>query len=106
MADHANLYTHMQIRTVIPCKEQLLNRYDYEFVEAWPADTLAIIPAPDAGGSMLTIPEGVYKRNGLWAEVEDELANYADMEASEYSGSSSESSCVPSQLESAVLSRR
>jgi len=92
LADHASLYMEVQIRTVSRCKEQLLNRYDYEYVEAWPTDTLAITPAPSAGSSMPSILEGVFRRNGLWAQVEDELVGHADMEPSEYSDASSVSS--------------
>jgi hypothetical protein len=40
LADHAELCRHMQIRTVIPCKAQLLNRHAYEMVEVWPQDTV------------------------------------------------------------------
>ena len=96
LADHADLYQNMQIRTVIPCKEQLLNRYNYAMVEAWPLDTLSIVPsaAPAGSGYLDSIPEGVYRRNGLWAQVEDELVGHADMEPSEYSDASSVSSRI------------
>ena len=59
LADHADLYRNMQIEKVIPCKEQLHNRYDYEMVEAWPLDTLSIVPAAVESGLMPSIPEGV-----------------------------------------------
>ena len=46
LAPHSTLYKDMQIRPVIPCKEQLLNRYASEMmVEAWPLDTLSIVPS-------------------------------------------------------------
>ena len=92
LAEHWNLYTNLQIRTIIPCKEQLLNRYAYEMVEAWPTDTLAIIPSANAGSAMPSIPEGAFRRNGLWAQVDDEIVDQADMAASEYSDASSVSS--------------
>ena len=106
LAEHSNLRTKMGIQTVVPCKEQLLNRYDYEYVEAWPTDTLAIVPAPDTGGSMPSIPEGVDRRNGVWVLVEDELANYADMEAEEFTNSELESSSSSSVIVSAVSRQR
>ena len=89
LAEHASLYANMQIRTVIPCKEQLLNRYDYEMVEAWPQDTLSIVPAAAETGQMPSIPEGVFWRNGPWAHAQEEVVEQADMEAEEYSSSSS-----------------
>ena len=45
LAPHSKLYKNFNLRTVIPCKEQLLNRYAYEMVEAWPQDTLSIVPS-------------------------------------------------------------
>ena len=89
LADHADLHRNMQIQTVVPCKEQLLNRYDYEMVEAWPLDTLSIVPAAAESGLMPSIPEGVSWRNGLWAQVDEEIVEQADMDPEEYSDSSS-----------------
>ena len=91
LADHAELYRSMEIRTVIPCKEQLLNRYAYEMVEAWPVDTLSIVPAAATAepGQLQSILEGVFRRNGLWAQAEDEIIDQADIEAEEYSDASS-----------------
>jgi hypothetical protein len=68
LADHSDLYRHLNIRTVIPCKEQLLNRYAYNMVEAWPLDTLSIVPSAASAGTgyLDSSPEGVYRRNGLW----------------------------------------
>ena len=59
-------------------------------VEAWPVDTLSIVPAATAEpGQLQSIPEGVFRRNGLWAQAEDEIIDQADMEAEEYSDVSS-----------------
>ena len=74
LAEHALLYRSLQVRTVIPCKEQLLNRYTNNDVEAWPLDTLTIVPDAPESHAMPSIPEGVARRNGLWLDVEDELA--------------------------------
>ena len=62
-------------------------------VEAWPLDTLSIVPAAATAdpGQLQSIPEGVLQRNGLWARAEEEIIDQADMEAEEYSGASSES---------------
>jgi hypothetical protein len=91
LAPHSTLYRDLQIRSVIPCKEQLLNRYASEMVEAWPLDALTIAPSATALGpnQLRSIPEGVYQRNGLWARVDDEVADTADMEAEEFSESGS-----------------
>ena len=77
----------LQISSVIPCKEQLHYRYTYEMVEAWPLDALTIAPSAATLGpnQLRSIPEGVYQRNGLWARVDDEIADTADMEAQEFS---------------------
>ena len=94
LADQAELDRSMQIRKVIPCKEQLLNRYAYEMVEAWPVDTLSIVPAATAEpGQLQSIPEGVFRRSGLWAQAEDEIVDEAGMEAEEHSDLSSVSDC-------------
>ena len=91
LAPHSMLYDKMKIRTVIPCKEQLLNRYASDMVEAWPLDARAVVPAAAATGSsqLASIPEGVHRRNGLWARVDDEIVDTADMEAEENSDSGS-----------------
>ena len=91
LAPHSTLYKDLQIRSVIPCKEQLLNRYASEMVEAWPLDTLSIVPSATTSGSnqLRSIPEGVCQRNGLWARVDDEIVESADMEAEEFSESGS-----------------
>jgi len=101
LAEHADLYRCMKIRTVIPCKEQLLNRYTYDMVEAWPLDTLLVIPGPppSASSGLSSIPEGVFQRNGVWLQVEDELVDRADMVAEEYSDASQ----VSSRLERAGI---
>ena len=79
LAPHSTLYRDFGLRTVIPCKEQILKRYASEKVEAWPLDALTIVPAPSATSSHLgSIPEGVSRRNGLWAPVDDEVAENAD----------------------------
>ena len=61
LASHSTLYRDFHLRTVTPCKEQLLNRYTSETVEAWPLDALTIVPAASlAISSQLgPIPEGV-----------------------------------------------
>ena len=65
LAPHSKLYKNFNLRTVIPCKEQLRNRYTSEIVEAWPLDALTIAPASSTASSHLgTIPEGVGRRNG------------------------------------------
>ena len=84
LAEHAILYTGLKVKTVIPCKEQLLNRYTNEWVEAWPLDTLTVVPAASASSAMPSIPEGVFERNGLWLNVDDELVERADMMAEDY----------------------
>ena len=61
------------VHTVIPCKEQLYNRYDYPMVQAWPADTLAVTQAT---GELSPIPEGVDNRNGVWSTVEELLQEW------------------------------
>ena len=60
-------------------------------VEAWPLDTLSIVPAAATSdpGQLRSIPEGVSQRNGLWARVDDEIVEHADMEAEEFSDASS-----------------
>ena len=60
-------------------------------VEAWPLDTLSAIPGPPpiASSGLSSIPEGVFQRNGVWLQVEDELVDHADMEAEEYSDAAS-----------------
>ena len=79
LAPHSRLYQDFNLRTVIPCKEQLLNRYASRTVEAWPMDALTIAPRATAQPSHLeTIPEGVDRRNGVWASVDDEVSWYAD----------------------------
>jgi hypothetical protein len=79
LAPHSSLYKDFRLRMVIPCKEQLLNRYASERVEAWPLDALMIVPAAQAAsGHFGSIPEGVSRRNGLWAPVDDEIAENAD----------------------------
>ena len=56
-----------------------MNRYTSSTVEAWPLDALTIAPATSASSSHLgTIPEGVGRRNGLWALVDDEMSRDAD----------------------------
>ena len=75
LAPHSRLYQDFNLRTVIPCKEQLLNRYASRTVEAWPIDALTIAPKATAQPSHLeTIPEGVGRRNGVWASVDDEVS--------------------------------
>ena len=84
LAEHAILYTGLKVKTVIPCKEQLLNRYTNEWVEAWPLDTLTVVPSASASSGMPSIPEGVSARNGLWLNVDDELVERSDMIAEDY----------------------
>ena len=91
LAPHSKLDKDFNLRTVIPCKEQLLNRYTSDIVEAWPLDALTIVPAPSASSSHLrTIPEGVGKRNGLWAPVDDEISRDADRAEDECRADSSD----------------
>ena len=52
-------------------------------VEAWPLDALSIVPA--TAPALESIPESVYKRNGLWAQADDELALHSERDPSEYS---------------------
>ena len=84
LAEHAILYTGLKVKTVIPCKEQLLNRYTSEYVEAWPLDTLTVVPIEHEYRGMPSIPEGVSNRNGLWLNVDDELVETSDLVAEDY----------------------
>ena len=63
-----------------------MNRHASETVEAWPLDALTIVPAASLAipTQLGPIPEGVSRRNGLWAPVDDEIEN-AEMEEEEYS---------------------
>jgi len=56
--------------------------------EAWPLDALSIVPS--TAPALESIPEGVYKRNGLWAQADDELALHSERDASEYSSAGCE----------------
>ena len=79
LAAHSRLRQVFNLRTVIPCKEQLLNRYTSKTVEAWPLDALVIAPATSPPSTTLgPIPEGVGKRNGVWATADDETSWGAD----------------------------
>ena len=79
LAPHSSLYRDFGLRTVIPCKEQLLNRYASSTVEAWPIDARTTAPTATAQPSHLeTIPEGVGRRNGVWVSVDDEVSWHAD----------------------------
>jgi hypothetical protein len=79
LAPHSKLYQDFNLRTVIPCKEQLLNWYTSRTVDSWPLDALTIAPKTSAPPSHLgTIPEGVGRRNGVWAPVDDEVSWNAD----------------------------
>jgi hypothetical protein len=79
LAAHSILHQTYNLRTVIPCKEQLLNRYTSETVEAWPIDALVIAPAIPPPTTVLgPIPEGVCKRNGVWMTADDEMCYGAD----------------------------
>jgi hypothetical protein len=99
LAPHSKLYQNFNLRTVIPCKEQLLNRYTSSTV-AWPLDALTIAPATSASSSHLgTIPEGVGRRNGLWAPVDDEMSRDADRaEDDDRADSSDERTGIGSEL--------
>ena len=73
------LYRTYNLRTVIACKEQLLNRYTSETAEAWPIDSLVIAPAVSPPTTTLgPIPEGVERRNGVWMTANDEMSYGAD----------------------------
>jgi len=52
-------------------------------------DTMIVVPAASTSSGMPSIPEGVFQRNGLWLQVDDELIDRADMEAEEYSDAAS-----------------
>jgi hypothetical protein len=80
------------LRTVIACKEQLLNRYTSGTAEAWPIDALVVAPAPSPPATTLgPIPEGVDRRNGVWLTTEDEVERHADRAEDEDSSEPSES---------------
>ena len=53
-------------------------------MEAWPLDTLTVVPTASASSGMPSIPEGVSNRNGLWLNVDDELVERSDMMAEDY----------------------
>jgi hypothetical protein len=73
------LYRTYNLRTVIACKEQLLNRYTSESAEAWPIDSLVITAADSPPTTALgSIPEGVGRRNGVWMTADDETSYGAD----------------------------
>ena len=82
LSENSPLYRGFNYRTVIPCKEQLLNRYDYEMVEAWAVDVLTIEPIPNPGTE--TIPEEYTRRAGVWRTIEDELAFESDYQAEDF----------------------
>ena len=65
-------------------KEQLLNRYTNDYVEAWPLETLTVVPIEPEFRGMPSIPEGVSNRNGLWLNVDDELVETSDLVAEDY----------------------
>ena len=82
LAEDSPLYRDFNYRTVIPCKEQLLNRYDYEMVEAWPHEVMAVEPVENPGTE--TIPEEYTRRAGVWRTIEDELAQESDYQAEDF----------------------
>ena len=82
LSEKSPLYRDFNYRTVILCKEQLLNRCDYEMVEAWVADVLTVEPSPNPGTE--TIPEEYTRRAGVWRTIEDELAFESDYQAEDY----------------------
>jgi hypothetical protein len=91
LAAHSRLRQVYNLRTVIPCKEQLLNRYTSETVEAWPLDALVIAPATSPPTTVLgPIPEGVGRRNGVWMTADDEMCYGADRAEDEDQRESSE----------------
>ena len=80
------------LRTVIACKEQLLNRYTSGTAEAWPIDALVVAPAPSPPATTLgPIPEGVDRRNGVWLTTLDEVERHADRAEDEGPSEPSES---------------
>ena len=103
LAAHCELRTQMGILTVIPCKEQLYNRYDYPMVEAWPADTLAVYPST---GDLSPIPEGVDNRNGVWSPVEDLLHDWYECPVEDMVFDSESSSSVKTLPDSEAGSQK
>ena len=104
LAEHCELRSVLGVLTVIPCKEQLYNRYDYPMVQAWPADTLAVTPAT---GELSPIPEGVDHRNGVWSTVDELLQEWYECPEEDVEfGDGSSSSSVPSLPDSEAGSRR
>ena len=97
------LYRAYNLRTVIACKEQLLNRYTSATAEAWPIDALVVAPAASPPTTALgAIPEGVGRRNGVWLTTEDEIDRHADRAEDEGPPEQSE---VPSEPTSLLLER-
>ena len=93
LSTRSALHRNYGLRTVIACKEQLLNRYTSGTAEAWPIDALVVAPAASPPTTALgSIPEGVDRRNGVWLTTLDEVEWHADRHEEERASESSRGS--------------
>ena len=70
------------VTSIIPCKEQLLNRYTSIAVEAWTAGMVSV--CAEETDSVVGDGRSDWDRNGNWLTADDEYNDYDDYEAEDY----------------------